>query len=124
LEKNPGDFQANALKGDILLSQNDYTGAVVAYRIVLVEQPGYIPIYVKIGDAHRVGRQYLLAVEYYKNVLGKDPNHFEARLGLAKTYVLLEKPDNALKQLKILLDQYPENEEANALLKDVSKKSE
>jgi tetratricopeptide (TPR) repeat protein len=119
LEKNPGDFQANALKGDILLSQNDYSGAVVAYRIVLVEQPGDIPIYIKIGDAHRLGRQYLLAVEFYKNALGKDPSHPEARLGLAKAYILLGKPDNALKQLKILLDQYPENEEAKTLLKEL-----
>jgi tetratricopeptide (TPR) repeat protein len=124
LEKNPGDFQANALKGDILLSQNDFTGAVVAYRIVLVEKPGNIPIYVKIGDAHRLGRQYLLAAEFYKNALVKDPNHFEARLGLAKTYVLLGKQDSALKQLNILLDQNPENKEANVLLKEVLNISE
>jgi tetratricopeptide (TPR) repeat protein len=120
LDKNPGDFQANTLKGDILKSQKDYAGAVAAYRIVLREQPGHIPTIFKIGDAQRLSRQFLLAAESYKDVLEKDPNHSEARLGLAKIYKQLGKHENAIKELKFLLEKNPENEEAATLLEEVS----
>jgi tetratricopeptide (TPR) repeat protein len=122
LKENPGDFQANALKGDILMSQKDYAGAVAAYRTVSMEQPENVSLSVKIGDAHRLSRQFLLAAEGYKDALRKDPDHFEARLGLAQAYTQLGKYDFAAKQLKLLMEKNPENKEASTLLKEITLK--
>src|SRR5690606_27094495 len=66
------------------------------------DEPNFL---VQLGESFARGGNLRQAAQNFMRVLEITPKHFGARLGLAKTYIELQRPDDALK----LVDQLRED---------------
>jgi predicted Zn-dependent protease len=94
VRENPGDLIAHTLKGDILINNMDYLGAITEYRLVLFEEQNNIAVIKKLAGAHLLNNEPLLSERLYIKVLNLDPEDREARMALSEIYKQKKKGSN------------------------------
>lgn len=100
LEKNPRDADALTLRGGIELRKNDATAAIEDFRGVLHDQPGLIPVQMKLAQAYVANGNNTLAEETLKAVKDAAPANTTARLQLAQLLIQDKRADDAVKMLE------------------------
>lgn len=60
---------------------------------------------VQVGKAFGLGNNFRQSAQYFMRALEFSPKNIEARLGLAKTYIDLQRPDESLKMVRQLRDE-------------------
>ncbi|MBW1723228.1 MAG: tetratricopeptide repeat protein [Deltaproteobacteria bacterium] len=120
LEENPRDIRAHRLRGDILLGLRDFTGAVAEYRAVVHDDPGNLPVLLRLARAHLLNRETGLAETTYRKILEINPEAKEARMGLYEVYRIKKRTDLAMEQLKEILAADPGDKRTIVLLGDMA----
>jgi tetratricopeptide (TPR) repeat protein len=118
LEANPKSVEGHLVKGDIYLLKGDGQNAVAQFRTVVVEQPQFIPGYVRLAGAHALNREFDLAVQTLQNGLKFDPRSKEALQTLARVYAAKKDMPAAEEQLRRIIDIDPADLPARANLGD------
>ncbi len=85
----------------IMLAQNDIgKGETAAARERLLEaielDPGVVDAQQMLGNLHQREGDYAAAIEYFRTALARNPDHQASLLGLADSYLWLDRPDDAL----------------------------
>ena len=81
-------------------------GLVFYWRAGVEQNPG--DINVRTGNYRLEDGQYVEAIKEFSEALEKNPEHFMARLGLATTYMQMEKYMKALQEFNLVVEQAPE----------------
>ena len=81
-------------------------GLVFYWRAGVEQKPG--DINVRTGNYRLEDGQYDEAIKEFSEALEKNPEHFIARLGLATTYMQMEKYMKALQEFDLVVGQAPE----------------
>jgi cytochrome c-type biogenesis protein CcmH/NrfG len=84
------------------------------YRQRLEQNPKDLDALVALGNANLMLRRYDDAKGWYEAALKVDPSRIETRMDLAIALQYLHKPDEAIDQLRLVLEKEPKN--ATALL--------
>jgi tetratricopeptide (TPR) repeat protein len=66
-------------------------------------EPNNAPALVSLGDANFMIQRFEKSQEYYERAVKADPKNINARLSLSNTYIFMQKPDEAIKQLDQIL---------------------
>lgn len=82
---------AYLVKGDALMIRNEGGQAVTAYEYALTAKPDYPLVNNRIGQIYLRGKNYNLALEYYKKAIDKDPEFAPAYKDLAELYFFARK---------------------------------
>ncbi len=85
----------------IMLAQNDIgKGETAAARERLLEavelDPGVVDAQQMLGNIHQREGDYAAAIEYFRTALARNPDHQASLLGLADSYLWLDRPEDAL----------------------------
>ena len=85
----------------IMLAQNDIgKGETAAARERLLEaialDPGVVDAQQMLGNLHQRQGDYLTAIDYFQNALARSPDHQASLLGLADSYLWLDRSEDAL----------------------------
>lgn len=62
-------------------------------------EPNNVSALVSLGDANFMIQRFEKSQEYYERAVKVDPKNINARLSLSNTYIFMQKPDEAIKQL-------------------------
>jgi tetratricopeptide (TPR) repeat protein len=81
-------------------------GLIFYWRIGVEKDPG--DYNVKKGNYRLEDGQYEEAVKEFSEALGKNPEHAMARLGLAVTYMQLDKEEEAMQEFNLVIENNPE----------------
>ncbi len=108
LSENPADIKAHELKGDMLASDKDFTGAIGEYRAVLDEFPDKYQVRLKPARVHLANKEPNLAKDVLKKTLELNPRVMQAGMGLASIYRQEGKNQLALEQLEKVLEVNPD----------------
>ncbi|MBN1829484.1 MAG: tetratricopeptide repeat protein [Deltaproteobacteria bacterium] len=104
LKENPRDVIAHRIKGDILLAEKDFIGAISEFRLLRQEIPDDLRATLSLARAHLLNNEPSSGEDMYKNALKIDPSSREAYNALSdiavmkKDYDLAEKYADALIQ--------------------------
>jgi tetratricopeptide (TPR) repeat protein len=120
LKENPADAEAHVLKGNILSSRGNFSGAIAEYRAVLRQEPQNVPVSLSLARAHLQNKEISLAEDTYKRILKTSPNQREARLGLAEVYGRKGDLTSARAQLETVLEVNPDDTMALMALGDAA----
>lgn len=94
------------------LNPNDFSmEAIQANKKKIEQSPNDVPALVSLADANFMIQRFEVAQGYYERALKADQKHINARIGLSNCYILMQKPDEAIKQLDQILGMqkdYPE----------------
>ncbi|MBI3811106.1 MAG: tetratricopeptide repeat protein [Nitrospirae bacterium] len=66
-------------------------------------EPNNVPALIGLGDANFMIQRFEKSQEYYERAVKADPKNINARLSLSNTYIFMQKPDEAIKQLDQIL---------------------
>jgi tetratricopeptide (TPR) repeat protein len=78
LKENPRDVAAHRMKGDLLLNEKDFPGAIAEYRLIRQELPDDIRATLALARTHLLNKEQALAEDVYKDALKIDPSSREA----------------------------------------------
>ena len=81
-------------------------GFIFYWRTGVEKDPG--DYNVRTGNYRLEDGQYEEAVKEFSEALGKNPDHAMARLGLAVTYMQMEKDDEAMQEFNLVIENNPE----------------
>jgi tetratricopeptide (TPR) repeat protein len=81
------ELQSQLVAADALLAQNDWDGAIAAYRAVVARAPSLTAVHLQIAAAYRGKKDYDAALAAYKTVLTADPAHEASRMEMAKVHL-------------------------------------
>ena len=81
-------------------------GLIFYWRVGVEKDPG--DYNVKKGNYRLEDGQYEEAVKEFSEALGKNPDHAMARLGLALTYMQMEKDSEAMQEFNLVIENNPE----------------
>lgn len=119
LMENPRDNQALLLKAQIALATENTDEAIVALRSVLKDQPDSLDVLTMLADAHlRQGEHELAGANLYQAV-EIAPENTQARLRLAKFYLVRKDFDDALEQINTVLQKDAKHRQALMLKGDL-----
>ena len=85
--------------------------SIQANKRTIEKEPNNVKALLSLADANFMIQRFEKSQEYYERALKGDPKNGNARIGLANTYIFLQKPDEAIRQLDQLLKMqkdYPE----------------
>jgi cytochrome c-type biogenesis protein CcmH/NrfG len=85
------------------------TEEIVAYRKRVELNPKDVEALIALGNANLMMKRYVDAKGWYEEALTVDPNRYETRVDLAIALRYLQKPDEAIEQLKLVLAKDPKN---------------
>jgi tetratricopeptide (TPR) repeat protein len=91
VKRDKGLANAYLVKGDALMIRNEGGAAVTAYEYALTALPEYPLANNRIGQIYLRGKNYNLALEYYKKAIDKDPEFAPAYKDLAELYFFARK---------------------------------
>lgn len=106
---SPDAADIQYLIGEIHRQQKDYQAALEAYDLAIEIDPNFAPAYLGRGRARLGIRSRTNVLADYQAAVEKDPNFIEAQLVLAAYLLEQNKPQEALKQLKITEKLAPDN---------------
>jgi tetratricopeptide (TPR) repeat protein len=81
-------------------------GLIFYWRVGVEQTPG--DYNVKKGNYRLEDGQYEEAVKEFSEALGKNPDHAMARLGLALTYMQMDKDSEAMQEFNLVIENNPE----------------
>jgi len=81
-------------------------GLIFYWRVGVEKNPG--DYNVRKGNYRLEDGQYEEAVKEFSEALGKNPDHAMARLGLAVTYMQMEKESEAMQEFNLVIENNPE----------------
>jgi len=119
LELDPRFAMAYSLKGDILRNMERFEDSAAAYESATAYDPWSVKDFFNLGKVYQVLQQWARAAKAFVTVVELDPEHYEANLGAAVSFLELKEYDNALtyaQQAKVL---QPEDAAPERLLGDV-----
>ena len=79
-------------------------------------QPKTAKDWLELGEKHVLDLEHEQAIDAFKKVIEIEPDNVPARIGMAKAYVGLDKPDEAKAVLLEVLELDPSNKEATDML--------
>lgn len=119
LELDPHFAMAYSLKGDILQNMERFEDSAAAYESATTYDPWSVKDFFNLGKVYQVLQQWARAAKAFVTAVELDPEHYEANLGAAVSFLELKEYDNALtyaQQAKVL---QPEDAAPERLLGDV-----
>ena len=119
LKENPKSVEAHFVKGKILLKNKNGMDAVSEFRTVVTDQPGYIPAYLGLAEAHVMNQELDLAKDTLNNALKMAPDSRDVLRALARVYVLKKDYAGAEAQLRKILENHPNDPQVQAELGDL-----
>ena len=105
--------------GRIFYARKEYEEAK-RYLVHAVEQNPDIETQNTLGLTYYELGEYQNAINIFKNLVEKHPENISLLMSLAKCYAKLEDNDKALEYLEKLVSIFPENEEAQELIRELS----
>ncbi len=109
---SPGNPYANSVYGGILLKQGEYDQAVLYLTNAANASTATSKEHYLLGVALKKTAQPAQAISEFQIALTLDPDNFAARLMLAESYLSEGAFDKAEQEVKHLLSEAPENEQA------------
>lgn len=113
LEETPKSSELHFTKGKILLSKGDGTGAVAELRTVVSESPHFVPGHLALAEAHKLNREYGLALGALRTPLRDNPDSMELLSALAGEYLARNDLPSARGTLKKIVGIYGERVRQN-----------
>jgi arylsulfatase A-like enzyme/Tfp pilus assembly protein PilF len=99
LAEDPGILEAHLILGNLFVKQEDWDGAVGAYREALTLDPEYKSAILGLADAYRLAERYDEAAAGYRRLLELDPNDNKAFYHLAEIHAARAEYEEALEVL-------------------------
>lgn len=90
---NTKELQAELAAADAKMQANDFDGAIAAYQGMITKVPALTALYLQVGRAQRMKKDYNGALETYAKIPAGDPNADKAKVEIGMTN--LEKGDLA-----------------------------
>ena len=117
LEENNRWYQLNY--AEVLFANQDFNSASVEYKKLLIKEPGNKELYFLLADTYIYDNDFLKAIEVYDNL--EQINGIDKMVSMHKhkLYMQLEKKKYAIKELKNLLEKFPNEVEALEILSEV-----
>lgn len=109
LAANPNSTELQLCKAAVDLQLHNWEDAIDACRKVLDTEGDNLSALYYRAYANNNMRRYELAKSDYERLVSLAPGNMEGRLGLAYTYVKLERQNDALDQLSNLVEMYPDS---------------
>lgn len=119
LKEYPNDSDALILNAKIAFKERDYKTTITDLRLVLKFRPDSIEILQLLSDAYVKEQETELAEEVLKKIAYLQPKNVTAQLDIARFNIASNKPDQALKQINLILNDFPENLHALKLKTEV-----
>lgn len=122
-------------KGKAYIEEKNYDKALIEIKNVLQIDPKFAEAHYVMGQINEQGKELRKAIGNYNKAIELDPQHIEAKVGLAKIYVIagtedyLNKARQLLTEVKSVVSDHPEAELIAATIdyktgdKEKSKKS-
>ena len=99
LAEDPGILEAHLILGNLFVKQEEWDGAIGAYREALSLDPEYKSAILGLADAYRLAARYDEAAAGYRRLLELDPNDNKAFYHLAEIHAAREEYEAALEVL-------------------------
>ena len=99
LAEDSGILEAHFILGNLFVKQEDWDGAIVAYREALSLDPEYKSAILGLADAYRLADRLDEAAAGYRRLLELDPNDNQAFYHLAEIHAAREEYEAALEVL-------------------------
>lgn len=112
----PGDPAEAIARGEALLGENDYSGAVGEFRLALLSDDSSAPAYVGLGDTLVCKRKDEMALAAYRTAAALVPDDVAVRMKLAETINRTGDLSGWAEELENVLALDPEHGEAHARL--------
>jgi tetratricopeptide (TPR) repeat protein len=118
LARDPSNYQALILKGNLLMSQGDGTNAVAHLQRVTTIYKGDPQAYAQLAVAYLMNLDVAQARASLNQALAADPNLSDATLLLAELDIRQGKAPVAIASIQKLIEQQPQLGRAHLLLAD------
>ncbi len=102
LAEDASILEAHFVLGNLFVKQEDWDGAINAYREALALDPEYLSAVLGLADAYRLAERYDEAAAGYRRLLDLDPNDNKAHYHLAEIHAAREEYEEALAVLERL----------------------
>lgn len=109
IAQSPYSVSLHLRKAAINLELQQWEFAVDEYKTILRHDEHNLTALFYRAYAYTHLRRYDLAKNDYNDILLEKPTHLEARLGLAYDYQLMDKRNDALDLLNIVVEQHPDS---------------
>jgi len=117
LEKNNRWYQLNY--AEVLFANQDFKSASVEYKKLLLKEPGNKELYFLLADTYIYDNDFLKAIEIYDDLEQIKGIDKMVSMQKHKLYMQLQKKKYAIKELKNLLEKFPNEIEALEILSEV-----
>jgi len=117
LEGNNRWYQLNY--GEVLFANQNFNSASVEYKKLLIMEPGSKELYFLLADTYIYDNDFLKAIEVYDDLEQIKGIDKMVSMQKHKLYMQLEKKKYAIKELKNLLEKFPNEIEALEILSEV-----
>jgi len=85
---------------------------IQADKKTIEKDPNNVPALVSLGDANFMIQRFEKAQEYYERALKTDAKNLNIRLSLSNCYIFMQKPDESIRQLDMILATQKDQPEA------------
>ena len=109
LDKNPGDYDALALRASQELSRGAAEAAISDLRRILRDQPNAVSVLPDLARAYIADGEPQLAADTARRAVELDPSSVAARIGLAGVLISGGKPEESRTVLAELQKQLPDD---------------
>lgn len=96
-------------KGEIMMRDGNYSGAIDEFNAVLKKSPGYSGAYYNLGYCCMMMSQYEKAASLFQEELKKNPAHFSSRLNIGFCFIKLGRAGDAIRELQEATRLGPDN---------------
>jgi len=110
-------FQLNF--AEVLFANQDFKSASVEYKKLLIKEPGNKELYFLLADTYIYDNDFLKAIGVYDDLEQIKGIDKMVSMQKHKLYMQLEKKKYAIKELKNLLEKFPNDVEALEILSEV-----
>lgn len=100
-------FFPTILRGYYLEKSKNIYKAIDLYNQTIEEAPGFLPIYLLLGDLYKTLGRYEEAINEYRMVLWIDPNNISAHKSLCQTYEEQGDYDSSVEMYRSLIQINP-----------------
>ena len=102
-----GELGEKIMAGNVLFDAGDFAGALAAFDAIIAEEmakeepnPDVHMVHLSSGNAAFELNDYATAAQHYGALIEADPESREGRMGLAKTYMMERRLDEAVAELE------------------------
>lgn len=106
---NPNHFTAYMNKADMLVGQNDHTGAIEIYREILEKDAENTHALCSLGDCYEETGNYSEALKAYNHAIALYPDFSDAWFGKGLVFLKIKRYSQSISSIKRALLYEPEN---------------